>query len=279
VPAFLAIVLALLGVLAITMAACSSRPGAPQPSASAAGVIDGETSGSTSVAAVSTGSAQSSTAAQQTAGSKSSAKPGTSQKSAGGATPPSTAPTPVPTSNRTAPSKKSPIVVPSFGSQVKGPILEASPPVSLAIPALGVKSPLLDLGLNPDGTVQVPSLDDPASKAGWYRNSPTPGSIGPAILLGHIDSKKYGPGVFYKLGNLQPGQEVDVTRRDGVVAVFKVDGVRTYPKNQFPTKTIYSNIDHAGLRMITCGGTFDPDKGSYESNIVVFASLVSSHRA
>jgi len=101
--------------------------------------------------------------------------------------------------------------------------------------------------------------------------------VGPAILLGHIDSKKYGPGVFYDLGRLKPGQEVDVTRQDGTVAVFAIDQVRVYPKDNFPTKDVYGNIDHAGLRLITCGGTFDPTKHSYESNIVAYASLVSSH--
>ena len=72
---------------------------------------------------------------------------------------------------------------------------------------------------------------------------------------------------------------MDITRKDGTVAVFQIDGVRSYPKDQFPTKDVYGNIDHAGLRLITCGGTFDPDKGSYESNIVVYASLKSSHKA
>ena len=157
-----------------------------------------------------------------------------------------------------------------------GLILARSAPVSLNIPAIGVRSPLLDLGLNPDGTVQVPSLDDPDSKAGWYRNSPTPGALGPAIILGHIDSKKYGPGVFYDLGRLQPGQEIDVTRADGTIAVFRIDGVRSYPKDNFPSLQVYGNIDHAGLRLITCGGVFDPSKSSYQSNIVVFASLVST---
>lgn len=103
--------------------------------------------------------------------------------------------------------------------------------------------------------------------------------IGPAIVLGHIDSKKYGPGIFYKIGSLVPGQEVDITRKDGTVAVFKIDAVRSYPKDMFPTKDVYGNIDHAGLRLITCGGTFDPNKGSYESNIVVYASLKSTHKA
>ncbi len=168
------------------------------------------------------------------------------------------------------------IAPPSFANAAKGLVLLPSPPVSLSIPAIGAKSDLLTLGLNPDGTVQVPSLDDPQSKAGWYKNSPTPGSVGPAIILGHIDSKKYGPGVFYELGNLKPGDEVDITRQDGSVAVFKIDGVRSYPKNNFPTAAVYGNIDHAGLRLITCGGTFDPSISSYESNIVAYASLVAS---
>jgi len=168
-------------------------------------------------------------------------------------------------------------VPPAFANAAKGLVLSASEPVSLTIPSIGVKSALLELGLNADGTVQVPSLEEPHSQAGWYKNSPTPGSVGPAILLGHIDSKKYGPGVFYDLGRLKPGQEVDVTRQDGTVAVFAIDQVRVYPKDNFPTKDVYGNIDHAGLRLITCGGTFDPTKHSYESNIVAYASLVSSH--
>ena len=288
VAVILAVVLAVVGAVLITLAVKGSRPGAPQPTAAQAGSINpagtaaagtpaagsGVSSpvgtGANSVPAATTGTAAPTTA---TPTSKSAAP--TTAKTVP-TTPATTAPV------KTAPStpkKTTPIVLPSFSNPAKGLLLQTSAPVSLAIPALGVTSPMLTLGLNPDGTVQVPSLDDPDSKAGWYKGSPTPGSIGPAIILGHIDSKKYGPGVFYKIGSLSPGQEVDVTRQDGTVAVFTVDGVRSYPKDQFPTKDVYGNIDHAGLRLITCGGTFDPNKGSYESNIVVYASLKSSHKA
>ena len=139
-------------------------------------------------------------------------------------------------------------------------------------------SDLLDFGLNPDNTVQVQPLTEPDSKAGWFDKSPSPGTIGPSIILGHIDSKQYGPGVFYNLGNMKPGDHVSVTRADGITAVFKVDAVRSYPKNDFPTVEVYQNLDHSGLRLITCGGTFNVTEGSYENNIVVFASLESSHR-
>jgi hypothetical protein len=160
-----------------------------------------------------------------------------------------------------------------------GPVLPASPPVYLSVPAIGIGSPLIELGLNPDGSVEVPSLDDPDSKPGWYRNSPTPGAVGPAIILGHIDSRQFGPGVFYSLPDLQAGDTVEVTRADGTVAIFSVDDVRTVPKSDFPTLQVYGNLDHAGLRLITCGGEFDPNARSYESNVIAFASLVGSRSA
>jgi hypothetical protein len=156
-----------------------------------------------------------------------------------------------------------------------GPVLAASAPVSLRIPAIGVDSTLIELGLNPDSTVEVPPLDDPVSPAGWYTGSPEPGTAGPSIILGHIDSRAYGPGVFYRLGELRPADVVEIARADGSVATFRVDGVETFDKNAFPTLQVYGNIDHAGLRLITCGGVFDATTRNYESNIVAFASLVA----
>jgi sortase (surface protein transpeptidase) len=138
---------------------------------------------------------------------------------------------------------------------------------------------MLNLGLLPDGTVQIPPLADPVSQAGWYTGSPTPGSQGPAIVLGHVDSQRYGPGVFYRLGQLKPGDTIEITRADHTVAVFRVDGVRSYPKAQFPTHDVYGNTDTAELRLITCGGVFDPTNGAYESNIIAYATMISSRNA
>ena len=183
---------------------------------------------------------------------------------------PGTRPIPVPQNT---------VVVPSFDPGPSGLVLPASDPVSLSIPAIGVTSTVLDLGPLPDGTIQTPPLDDPVSKAGWYAGSPPPGTEGPSILLGHVDTRKYGPGAFYNLGDLQPGDIVEITRADHTVAVFRVDSVRSFAKAQFPTHEVYGNIDTAGLRLITCGGVFDPSKSSYESNIIAFALLVSSRKA
>ena len=161
---------------------------------------------------------------------------------------------------------------------IRGLVLPASTPTHLDIPAIGVSSALMELGLNADRTLQVPPLGRD-SRAGWYRYSPTPGQVGPAVLLGHVDSAQYGPGVFFELGALRPGQLVSVTRADHSVAVFRVERVVSYAKNAFPTLEVYGNTDHAALRLITCGGKFDLTSHSYENNIVVYASLVSSHRA
>jgi hypothetical protein len=183
-------------------------------------------------------------------------------------------------SGSVAPSR--PSSAPSTGipapSAVQGQVLPASPPVHLDVPAIGVSSDLLDLGLNPDGTVEVPPLAKD-SKAGWYRDSPTPGEVGPALILGHVDSAEYGPGVFFELGDLRPGDEILVTRADASTAVFRVDRVASYPKDAFPTLEVYGNTDDAELRLITCGGDFDPAARSYLSNIVVYASLSGSSRS
>jgi hypothetical protein len=163
-------------------------------------------------------------------------------------------------------------------SRPSGPTLRRALPLHLSIPNIGVESDLLQLGLNPDRSVQVPPLSR-HSEAGWYRYSPTPGQLGPSVILGHVDSAEYGPAVFFRLGALRPGNRVSVTRADDTVAVFRVDRVVAYPKDHFPTLTVYGNTDNAALRLITCGGRFDLSTRNYESNIVAYASLVSSHRA
>ncbi|NMM23480.1 MAG: class F sortase [Phycicoccus sp.] len=148
--------------------------------------------------------------------------------------------------------------------------LARSKPVRLRIPAIGVDSALMDLGLRADGTMEVPPGGFPA---GWYTGAPTPGELGPAIIAGHIDWK--GPGVFYHLANLRIGDQVTVTRADGSKPVFRVTRVSTFSKDQFPTALVYGNLDHAALRLITCGGSFNSATGHYEDNIVAFADLIS----
>jgi hypothetical protein len=181
------------------------------------------------------------------------------------------APSPSATS-RVQPSSR-PVPSPTSGLAVEAAPLARSTPVRVRIAAIGVDSGLMDLGLRADGSLEVPPSGFPA---GWYTGGPTPGELGPAIIAGHIDWN--GPGVFYNLHNLKPGDQVTVTRADGSHPAFRVTRVAQFPKDQFPTKLVYGNIDHAGLRLITCGGSFNSQSGHYEDNIVVFADLIAPTR-
>lgn len=153
-------------------------------------------------------------------------------------------------------------------------VLPPSEPVAIDIPAIGVHSKVQSLGLTPDGALEVPAPGPLYNQAAWYEYSPTPGSLGPAIITGHIDSINDGPSVFFRLGDLKPADRVMVTRADGLVATFEVDGLRVFPKDQFPTELVYGNTTYPALRLLTCGGPFDRRTGHYTDNIIVFASLV-----
>ena len=144
-----------------------------------------------------------------------------------------------------------------------------SKPVRLEIPAIGVSTPLLRLGLEPDGAMQVPT---DFARAGWFAEGPAPGQEGPSVIAGHVDSKT-GPAVFYRLRDLRPGDPVLVERADGSRLRFLVERSRSYPKTTFPTQDVFGPVPAAALRLITCGGEFDRARGSYRENLVVFARL------
>lgn len=154
--------------------------------------------------------------------------------------------------------------------------LPASNPTSLVVPAIGISSSITQLGLKADGSIEVPPLSR-HSPAGWYRLSPTPGEQGTSIMLGHIDSAAYGPAVFFRLGALHPGDEIDVHRADGITAVFRIDRVAQYPKKAFPSQLVYGTTPYPSLRLITCGGHFDRAAHSYQDNVVVYATLTAGH--
>lgn len=163
---------------------------------------------------------------------------------------------------------------PVRAQQIVGPVLKASTPTAIAIPAIGVHSVLLDLGRTSTGALAVPLPGPNYNQAGWYTFSPSPGTLGPAVIAGHVDSEANGPSVFYRLGGVHPGALVSITRADHSVAIFRVDAVQRFHKAAFPTQLVYGNTDHAALRLITCGGAFDTATGHYLDNIVVSASLV-----
>lgn len=150
--------------------------------------------------------------------------------------------------------------------------LARSEPQKISIPSLGLSSSLETLRQNADGTMQTPK--DPAL-AGWYEPGPTPGSQGPAVIAGHV-TWNGASAVFEKLKTMKAGDTIKVTRQDNKTVTFTVNRVAEYPKAEFPTLEVYKNLDHAGLRLVTCGGDFDPKKHYYDSNVVVFARMTGT---
>lgn len=147
--------------------------------------------------------------------------------------------------------------------------MRKSTPTRVTIPAIGLDSGLMRLGLKRDGTLQVPPNGFPA---GWFTGGPTPGEQGPAVIAGHVRWSGRA-GVFARLAWLKPGDTIVVTRQDRSAAVFRVIRVRQYPKSTFPSAAVYGDLDHPGLRLITCGG-LDNRSDKYEANVVVFADLI-----
>ena len=158
-----------------------------------------------------------------------------------------------------------PVAAPRTATAAVRPVAR---PVRLIIPVIGVRARLVRLGLAAGRALQVPVT---TTVAGWYTGSPRPGAIGSSVIAGHVDSY-LGPGVFFRLRLLRPGDRVFVRRADGTLAVFRVTLVRTYLKTRFPTGAVYGPAPGPQLRLITCGGTFDPGLRSYLSNVVVYAA-------
>jgi sortase (surface protein transpeptidase) len=131
---------------------------------------------------------------------------------------------------------------------------------------------LSSLGLNANGTVQVPGKDQ---QPGWFRLGPAPGQMGSAVILGHVDDYR-GPAAFYKLRSLRAGDKVEVGLASGAVAHFEVKTVGAYLKTQFPAQKVYASHGYPALQLVTCGGQFDSGTGHYLSNVVAYTSLVST---
>jgi sortase (surface protein transpeptidase) len=182
--------------------------------------------------------------------------------------------------SRAGPAKPAPTTSPATSRAVEAVVrpLPRSEPVSLRIPAIGVHTQVFPIGKAPDGTLAVPQPGPRLDKAAWFDSSPTPGQPGPSVLEGHVDSER-GPSVFFRLGDLRPGNRIEVTRRDGRVVVFTVNGVRDFKKSAFPTALVYGarDLSTPQLRLITCSD-FDRSIGHHVGNTVVFAHLTGVHR-
>lgn len=139
-------------------------------------------------------------------------------------------------------------------------------PTRVEIPAIGVDAPCVQLNLTAD-EVEVPEdFDD----TGWWVQTRQPGEIGPAVIGGHVDSRS-GPAVFHRLRELQPGDEVTVRDDADEARTFVVDRAPIQvDKHDRPPEVLGFGQARPELRLITCGGDFNPSIGHYTDNIVLF---------
>jgi sortase (surface protein transpeptidase) len=150
------------------------------------------------------------------------------------------------------------------------PEIRPVPPVSVRIPAIGVNAPVIRLGLNLDRSLEVP---EDWGETGRWSGGAKPGKNGPAVIVGHVDSKS-GPAVFFRLRELRRGDEISLSGRSGKRVVFEVLRLERHPKNDFPTDEVYGSSRLPTLRLITCDGDFDESTGRYVDNLIVFARII-----
>lgn len=197
--------------------------------------------------------------------------PATASSSAPGTTAPAS---PTPSARAPSPTpSRSPVAFAAgetrFGQR---PAPDGVDPERIRIPAIGVDADVDDLGLNDDGSIEVPEAFE---DTGWWTYSPRPGRVGASAILGHVDSAT-GPAVFFRLSELQPGDEIHVDGADGRTVTFAVQAIEQHPKASFPSRRVLGATPEPTLRLITCGGAFDSNAGSHLDNVIVFADLVSA---
>jgi sortase (surface protein transpeptidase) len=164
-------------------------------------------------------------------------------------------------------------VTPVVSSDIAVVSYERSLPVRLRIPSLGIDAPFeAPLTLSTDGSIRVPEAFD---TVGWYMGGASPGEIGTASILGHVDSKE-GPAVFFTIGQLSQGDHISIDRKDGTTATFVVQYIERYKQSEFPTERVYGMTEYSSLRLITCSGVYDKGSLRYSHNTVVYARLLPS---
>ena len=143
-------------------------------------------------------------------------------------------------------------------------------PERIVIDAIGVDADIIDLGYEPDGEIEVPS---DFAQTGWFTDSPRPGRVGSSVIAGHVDSRD-GPAVFFRLAELEVGDEIEIHGEDGDVVTFEVTDKEQHAKSEFPADEVHRSTGKPELKLVTCGGVFDADERSYRDNIIVSAERV-----
>ncbi len=149
---------------------------------------------------------------------------------------------------------------------------KAAAPVAVTVPSAGIAAPVIPLGLQRNGKIEVP---ENIAEAGWWRRGPEPGERGAAMITAHVNGDGRD-GAFANLASVGEGDEIRVRRRDRTTVAFEVDRTERVPKGKFPTQRVYGKTRQPTLRLVTCGGTFDSTTGHYRDNVIVYATRMPS---
>ena len=145
-------------------------------------------------------------------------------------------------------------------------------PCRIKIRSIGVDAPVIELGLRSNGTLEVPT---DYSETGWWKGGAKPGQIGSAVIVGHVDNRR-GPAVFYKLPKLKAGDIVTVSRVKKPPVHYVIEDKGVWAKSNFPSEIVYGPTPISEIRLITCGGVFNPATGHYADNVIAFGRMIGS---
>jgi LPXTG-site transpeptidase (sortase) family protein len=141
----------------------------------------------------------------------------------------------------------------------------AARPARISIPAIGVRAPVVAVGVDDEGLMELPEREE----AAWYRFGSTLGEPGSTVIAGHVDLAG-AEGVFRRLGEVEPGDRVLVTTAADRAHAYRVVARRRYDKERLPVR-IWTVRGPEVLTLVTCGGDYDAEARAYDSNTLLFA--------
>lgn len=142
----------------------------------------------------------------------------------------------------------------------------------LIIPTIGVDAKIQTVGIMPSGSIGIPSN---ATDVAWFAGSSPINTAGTSVVVGHVDTRVFGPGVFRGLKSLVRGDDIYAVV-DGRTARFTVTQLKVYPEGTDRMEEVLGMREgRARLVLITCDGAWDQSVKRYTERLVVFADLVS----
>ncbi len=161
-------------------------------------------------------------------------------------------------------------VVPSVAASAAAPAdgHTPSPPREIRGPG-GFRAALLPVAATTDGVLALPGESD---SGGWWALGASAGAAaGTVLIAGHVDTHRAGLGAFAALHGFRVGAEVQLVAANGHTYPYVVTARRTYPQHKLP-RDLFTRQGAHRAALVTCTGTYDHTTGSYDRNLVLYAT-------